>query len=83
MNSFLTYWAKMIETTIIYERRREINHQVLYVVPIESILGRLPVVPIGDTGTIPHASRADFPNSWDGSQCWFVNNWAMGWSPEI
>ncbi len=38
MNSFLTAWAKMIETTIIYERRREINHQGLYVkvVPIDS-----------------------------------------------
>ena len=79
----LTDWAKRTETTIIYERKREIRHQVLYVVPIESILGRLPVVPIGDTGIIPHAKRANFSHSGDGSRCWFVNNWAMGWSREI
>ena len=31
---------------------------VLYVVPIQSILGKLPLVPVGDTGTIPFEASA-------------------------
>jgi hypothetical protein len=27
--------------------------QVLYVIPVSSILGQLPLVPVGQTGTIP------------------------------
>ena len=38
-----------------YERKRD--KQVFYVIPVESILAKLPVVPIGDTGTIPFAMR--------------------------
>ncbi len=38
-----------------YERKRD--KQVFYVISVESILGKLPVVPIGDTGTIPFAMR--------------------------
>ncbi len=30
------------------------NKEVLYVVPVTSIPGKLPVVGAGDTGTIPH-----------------------------
>jgi hypothetical protein len=40
------------------------NPQVLYVIPVSSILGLLPLVPVGATGTIPFAMRreaADFP----------------------
>ena len=32
----------------------------LYVIPVESILGKLPVVPVGDTGTILYRLRNDF-----------------------
>ena len=42
---------------------RQTDSQVLYVLPVESILGKLPVVPIGATGTIPYSMRqhaADF-----------------------
>ncbi len=28
--------------------------EILYAILMESILGKLPVVPVGDTGTIPH-----------------------------
>ena len=44
-------WLARVDSTMIYERRS--NKQVLYVLPITSILGKLPVVPAGDTGTIP------------------------------
>ena len=27
---------------------------MFYVLPVESILGKLPVVPVGETGTIPY-----------------------------
>ena len=32
--------------------------EILYVVPISSVLGKLPVVRAGDTGTIPHIYRS-------------------------
>ncbi len=33
------------------------DDQVFYVLPVESVLGELPLVPIGNTGTIPFAMR--------------------------
>ena len=39
---------------------------VLYVIPATSILGRLALVPIGETGTIPfsmHKESTDFPRA--------------------
>ncbi len=38
-----------------YERKQD--KQAFYVLPVEYILGKLPVVPIRDTGTIPHSMR--------------------------
>ncbi len=37
----------------------ELDHRkpVLYVIPVEKILGKLPHVPVGDTGTIQHHLR--------------------------
>ncbi len=65
-------------------------YNCLYVIPVSSILGRLPLVPVGATGTIPFAMRretADFPgafcdksaNGGDGCRWWYVNSWALGW----
>ncbi len=62
---------------------------VLYVIAIQSILGKLPVVPIRDTGTIPHhlcnllpgAPCYSKPGAGDGSKMWFVNSWALGMIP--
>ena len=54
-------WLDDCQSAIIYERR--IGHEVFYVLPIASILGKLPVVPVGTTGTIPNSMRqsaADF-----------------------
>lgn len=82
-------WLAQADSTIIYERK---NHQqVLYVVPIASILSRLPVVPVGDTGTIPFSMRAEaaeYPgascdsrqDAGDGCRWWYINSWAMTWS---
>ena len=79
---------------MIYERSMGREH-IFYVVPVKSILGKLPVVPVGDTGTIPYAMRGerarDLPGAkcdqemgkGDGTRWWFVNNWAMAWSREI
>jgi hypothetical protein len=66
---------------------------VVYVVPITSIfkLGRLPLIPAGDHGTIPAEMRhrkKDFfeygrcdesarPGS--GSKLYYINSWAMCW----
>jgi hypothetical protein len=65
--------------------------RILYVIPIQSILGKLPVVPVGDTGTIPFRLRNTFSGApvdrrqgvGDGCKMWFVNSWALGWSRDM
>ncbi len=70
-----------------YERKTD--SQVFYVLPVESIFGKLPVVPVDDTGTIPYSMRhhaADFvgeafdtrEGAGDGSRWWYINTWATG-----
>ncbi len=64
---------------------------VLYVIPVTSILGRLALVPIVETGTIlfsMHKETTDFPraacnskkDAGDGNQWWYINSWAMKWA---
>ncbi len=81
-----------IQFRIVYELdHKNFKNPILYVIPVESILGTLPVVPVGDTGTSPHRlrnhnsgapgdSRPDFG---DGCRMWFVNSWALGWSSDM
>jgi hypothetical protein len=63
----------------------ELNYKkpVLYVIPIQSILGKLPVVPVSDTGIIPYHLRNIFPgapsNRKQDCQMWFVNSLLLGW----
>jgi len=88
---FRTAWLLDCRSRIVYERKQD--SQVFYVIPVESILGKLPVVPIGDTGTIPYSMRqhaADFVDAafdtregaGDGSRWWYINTWALSWSRE-
>ena len=59
-----TAWVRQCQSAKIYERREQA--QVLYVIPVSSILGPVPLVPVGATGTIPFAMRresADFPGA--------------------
>ena len=78
----------MTVTPIIYERC--IQSQVLYVIPVTSILGRLALrlVPVSDTCTIPFSMRketCDFPgascdskkDACEGNQWWYINSTAM------
>ena len=63
----------------------------VWIVPVSSILGRLPLMPVGDTGTIPHSMhlkhRSCFPqgtcntvqNPGCGSKLFYINSWAMVW----
>jgi hypothetical protein len=66
---------------MLYERKLDI--QVYCVLPITSIRGKLPVAPVGDTGTVPFSMREyaeEFINvafdsserAGGGSQFWFV-----------
>ncbi len=50
-------WLDACQSTIVYERSE--SKQVLYVIPVSSILGRLPLVPVGNTGTIPYEMRRE------------------------
>ena len=45
---------------LVYEPQH--GKEVLYVVPVSSVLGRLPVVRAGDTGTIPFQYRQGLRN---------------------
>ncbi len=85
---FFTEWGDTCQSTIVYERRE--SAQVLYIVPISSILGCLPLVPVRSTGTIPFQMRresADFPgaacdkskDAGDGCRWWYVNSLALSW----
>ena len=83
-------WITKCGSRLIYELLR--GKEVLYVIPITSILAKLLTVRAGDTGTIPYRysgtnhfnrsiARADFaPGSGNGSPIYFVNSWALGWS---
>ena len=69
----------------------DVHDTEVYIVPISSILGRLPLVPAGDHGTIPAAMRTikqklfkygecdkdGRPGS--GSKLYYINPWAMCW----
>ena len=82
-------WLDKCDSKIIYER--QMQSQVLYVVPITSILGRLALVPVGETGTIPFSmrnERSDFPGATckskkdggDGNRWWYINSTALKWA---
>jgi hypothetical protein len=82
-------WLDNCDSKIIYEQRMQ--SQVLYVVPITSILGRLALVPVGDTGTIPFSmlnEKTDYPGAicdskrgaGDGNRWWYINSTALKWA---
>ena len=54
---------------MLYERKQ--NQQVVYIIPISSILGKLPLIPVGDTATIPFSMRdeADELHEVDEASC--------------
>ena len=35
-----------------------------WVVPVENIIGKVPLVPVGDTGTVPYCMGASFPGAY-------------------
>jgi hypothetical protein len=85
---FCTEWPLACRSRIVYELRPD--NQVFYVLPVDSILGKLPVVPVGDTGTIPYCMRQHTENfvgaafdtregASDGSRWWYINTWALSW----
>jgi hypothetical protein len=80
-------WLNTIGSQILYELDR--RKPILYVIAVEHILGKLPLVPVGDTGTISHHLRRNLfpgapgdrrPDAGDGCRMWFVNSWAMAFS---
>ena len=67
---------------------------VVYIVPATSILGRLPLIPVGDHGTIPAVMRNrkkdlfeygkcdDNGSPGTGSKLYYINSWAMCWQSD-
>ena len=95
MNNFCVCaaWLESVESRVLYEL--DPKKPVLYVMPVLSILGKLPVVPVGESGAVPHSMCAQFPGALavvvadhtpgagDGCPVWYVNSWALGWYREI
>ena len=50
-----------MDSRVLYEL--DYRKPVLYVIPIQSILGKLAVVPVGDTGTIQYHLSNVFPGA--------------------
>ena len=81
-------WLESVGSRVLYEL--DPKKPVLYVIPVESILGKLPVVPVGDFGSVPNGMRKQCPDALadrtpgagDGCPVWYVNSWALGWSRE-
>ena len=60
-----TAWLNACQSAIVYERSE--SAQVLYVILVSSVLGRLPLVQVGNTGTIPYEMRREsayFPGAY-------------------
>ena len=84
--SCVAAWLIQFDAKIVY--KRSMLCQVLYVVPITLILGRLALVPVGDTGTILFSMRKqtrDFSGAscdskdgaGDGNRWWYINSNTM------
>ena len=54
----LSGWLESVGSRVLCEL--DYKKPILYVIPIESILGKLPVVPVGDTGAIRHRLHNHF-----------------------
>ncbi len=50
-------WLESVGFRVVYEL--DYKKPILYFIPIQSILGKLPVVPVGDTGTIQYHLAMD------------------------
>jgi hypothetical protein len=62
---FLIGWLESVGSRVVYEL--DYKKPILYVIPMQSILSKLPLVLVGDTGTIPHSMRNAFsgaPGDW-------------------
>ncbi len=70
------------QSTIMYERRE--TAQVLYIVPVSRILGRLPLVPVGKTGPgtiLFDMRRESADSSFPGAVCDKTKNSSAGAGP--
>ncbi len=54
-------WLESIGSQVVYELYYK--KPILYVIPIESVLGKLPVFPVCHTGTIQHHLHNVFPGA--------------------
>jgi hypothetical protein len=58
---FVIGWLESVGSREVYEL--DYKKPILYVIPVHSILDKLPVVPVSSTGTIPHSMRNTFPGA--------------------
>ena len=56
-------WLESVGSRVQVVYELDYKKPILHVVSIQSILGKLPLVPVGDTGIIPHRMRNTFPGA--------------------
>jgi hypothetical protein len=72
-------WLESVDSRVLY--KLIYKKSIPYVIPVKSILGKLPIIPVSDTGTILHNMSNLFRGApgdclegfWDGCRMWFVN----------
>ena len=86
-------WLRKNDVQLLYELNPDLPR--LFVLPITSILGRLPLARAGTTGTIPHRMAAlerthypggrcdSSPGAGDGCSVWYTCPWTMDWSETL
>ncbi len=57
LHLLIGFWIDDCQSAIVYNCSEQA--QVMYVIPVTSILGRLPVVPVGEKRTIPFDMRRE------------------------
>jgi hypothetical protein len=86
----LVAWLDKCNSTIIYESLHCLAIASYVYHTTTSILGRLGLVPVGKTDTIPFSMRQetrDFPGAscvlkkgaGDYNRWWYINSWALKW----
>ena len=73
-------WIEATNSAVIYERESG-PHEILYVIPVKSILGKLHVVPVGDTGPSPTPCAAAGRGRETSSAPGAIEKWARETEP--
>jgi hypothetical protein len=73
---FLVGWFESVGSRVVYDL--DYKKPILYVITIQSILGKLPLLPVGMRTAFLGALGDRRLGAGDGCRMCFVNSWALG-----